>query len=108
MENTQLLHECKKDRDEYLLQVIAESQVGNDAISSILLPVNRDISGEYDMDDSDDLLELPENLDEYTASTTNATKKSTESKCIEKKYIDTVENIGRFTEMNRDYDFKVI
>ncbi|CAF4660230.1 unnamed protein product, partial [Rotaria sp. Silwood2] len=32
IENIQLLHECKKDRDEHLLQVIAEAQVDNDAI----------------------------------------------------------------------------
>jgi hypothetical protein len=58
IENIQLLHECKKDRDEHLLQVIAEAQVDNDAIDPVLLPVNQDVHGEYDMDGNDDLLEL--------------------------------------------------
>ena len=39
IENIQLLHECKKDRDEHLLQVIAEAQTDNDAIDPVLLPI---------------------------------------------------------------------
>jgi hypothetical protein len=58
IENIQLLHECKKDRDEHLLQVIAEAQTDNDTIDPRLLPGNRDTYGEHDMDDGHDLLEL--------------------------------------------------
>ena len=83
IENIQLLHECKKDRDEHLLQVIAEAQDNNDAIDPALLPANQDLHGEYDIDNSDDLLELLGNLDEYTTAAVNATKKSTENKYIE-------------------------
>ena len=107
IENIQLLHECKKDRDEHLLQVIAEAQVDNDAIDPVLLPANRDTDGEYDMDDSDDLLELLGNLDEYTAVAANTTKKSTENKYIEET-IEAVENVGRFTQTNSKYYFNVI
>jgi hypothetical protein len=102
IENIQLLHECKKDRDEHLLQVIAEAQTDNDAIDPVLLPANQDVHGEYDMDNSDDLLELLGNLDEYTTTANNATKKSTEDKYIEET-IEAVENVGRFTNMNRKY-----
>ncbi|CAF4941219.1 unnamed protein product, partial [Rotaria sp. Silwood2] len=56
IENIQLLHECKKDRDDHLLQVIAEAQTENDTIDPIILPVNQDVHGEYDADDTDDLL----------------------------------------------------
>ncbi|CAF3834255.1 unnamed protein product [Rotaria sp. Silwood1] len=100
IENIQLLHECKKDRDEHLLQVIAEAQTDNDAIDPILLPANHDVHGECDMDDSEDLLELLRHLDEHTSTAINTTKKSTENKYIEET-IATVENVGRFTHLNK-------
>ena len=46
IENIQLLHECKKDRDEHLLKVIAEAQAENDTIDSVLLPTNQDAYGD--------------------------------------------------------------
>ncbi|CAF5039162.1 unnamed protein product [Rotaria sp. Silwood1] len=101
IENIQLLHECKKDRDEHLLQVIAEAQVDTDSIDPVLLPANHDIHGECDMDDSDDLLELLGNLDEYTTAAVDATKKSTENKYIEET-VEAVENVGRFSHTNND------
>ncbi|CAF4795943.1 unnamed protein product [Rotaria socialis] len=99
IENIHLLHECKKDRDKHLLQVIAESQLENGAIDPVRLPANQGVDGEYDIDDSDQLLELLGNLDEYTTTTANANKKSTENKYIEET-IEAVENVGRFSHMN--------
>jgi hypothetical protein len=99
IENIQLLHECKKDRDEHLLQVIAEAQTDNDAIDPVLLPANQHVDGEDDMDDGEDLLELLGNLDEYTVAAINATKKSTEDKYIEET-IEAVEYVGRFSHLN--------
>ena len=107
IENIQLLHECKKDRDEHLLQVIAEAQTDNDVIDPVLLPANQDINGEYDMDNSEDLLELLGNIDEYTNAAINATKKSTEDKYIEEA-IEAVENVGRFSHIDSKYYFKMI
>jgi hypothetical protein len=98
IENIQLLHECKKDRDEHLLQVIADAQAENDTIDPVLLPANRDINGgDYDSeDDNEDLLELLGNLNEYNVAAANAMKKSTEKIYIEET-IEAVENVGRFT-----------
>jgi hypothetical protein len=107
IENIQLLHECKKDRDEHLLQVIADAQTDNDAIDPVLLPANQDVDGEYDMDDSEDLFELLGNLDEYTTAAINAAKKSTEDKYIEET-IEAVENVGRFSHINSEYYFNMI
>ncbi|CAF5086178.1 unnamed protein product, partial [Rotaria sp. Silwood1] len=76
-------------RDEHLLQVIAEAQTDNDAIDRFLLPANQDIDGEHDADDTEDLLELLGNIDEYTTTAINATKKSTEDKYVE----ETVEAV---------------
>ncbi|CAF0996414.1 unnamed protein product [Rotaria sordida] len=102
IENIQLLHECKKDRDDHLLQVIAEAQVDNDAINPVPLPAKHDVHGKYDMDDSDDLLELLGNLDEYTTAAVNTTRKTTENKYIEKT-IEAVKNVGRFNHTNTYY-----
>ena len=107
IENIQLLHECKKDRDEHLLQVTAEAQTENDAIDPALLPANRDIHGEYDADENDDLLELIGGLDEYTTIAINATKKSTENKYIEET-IEAVGNVGRFAHVDRECNFRIM
>ncbi|CAF1554069.1 unnamed protein product, partial [Adineta ricciae] len=41
IDNIQLLHECKKDRDEHLVKVITEAQVENDTIEPELFPKNQ-------------------------------------------------------------------
>ncbi len=104
IENIQLLHECKKDRDEHLLQVIAEAQTDNDAIDPVFVPSNQHAFDEDEMYDSEDLLELLGNLDEYTNGAINATRKTTEDKYIEET-IQAVENVGRFSNVNCKYYF---
>ena len=99
IKNIQLLHGCKKDRDEHLLQVIAEAQADNGSIDAMFLPANPAVHSEYDMDNSDELLELLGTLDEYTIAAANASKKSTENIYIEQT-IEAVENVGRFTDMH--------
>ncbi|CAF3851983.1 unnamed protein product [Rotaria sp. Silwood1] len=89
-------------RDKHLLKVIIEAEVDNGAIDPVLLPVNHDVHGEYNMDGSDDLLELLGNLDEYTTVAVNTTRKTTESKYIEET-IEAVENVGRFNHTNMHY-----
>ncbi len=102
IENIQLLHECKKDRDEHLLQVIAEAQVENDSIAPELLPANQGDHGEYEVDDIDDLIQLIGSVDEFTTVGVNATKKSTESVYI-RETVEAVERVGRFNHINRKY-----
>ncbi|CAF4080502.1 unnamed protein product [Rotaria sordida] len=82
--------------------VIAEAQIDNNAIDPVLLPAKHDVHGEYDMDDSNDLLELLGNLDEYTTAAVNTTRKTTENKYIEET-IEAVENVGRFNHTNTYY-----
>ncbi|CAF1468535.1 unnamed protein product [Adineta ricciae] len=102
IENIQLLHECKKDRDEHLLQVIAKAQVENDSIDPVLLPSNQDDHDEHEIDDIDDLIQLIGNVDEFTTASINATKKSTENTYI-RETVEAVEKVGRFNHMNQ-YD----
>jgi len=100
IENIQLLHECKKDRDEHLLKVIAEAQVDNDSIEPTFIPSNQGADGEYEVDDIDDLIQLIGSVDEFTAAAINATKKSTENVYI-RETVEAVEKVGRFNHMNR-------
>ena len=99
IENIQLLRECKKERDEHLLQVIAEAQTENDAIDPVFVPSSQHVFHEDEMDDSEDLLELLGNLDEYTNAAINATRKTTEDEYIEET-IRAVEKVGRFSDVN--------
>ncbi|CAF1484221.1 unnamed protein product, partial [Adineta steineri] len=99
IENIQLLHECKKDRDEHLLQVITEAQTENDTIDPELVIPSRNRRDEYDdTSDNEDLLELLGNLNEYTTNALNSTKKTTENIYIEET-IEAVEKVGRFTHI---------
>lgn len=100
IENIQLLHECKKDRDDHLLQVIAEAQTENDTIDPVILPENQDIDNEYNADDSSDLIELLGNLADCTFELSNASRKSAENKYI--KAIEAVERVGRFINLNSE------
>lgn len=52
IDNIQLLHECKKDRDMHLQQVINNAQT-NDNIDPHIIPRNMRIDSDYDEDDSD-------------------------------------------------------
>lgn len=99
IENIQLLHECRKDRDEHLLQVITEAQTDNDEIDPVLLPSDQNVDGEYDIDDNEGLSELLNNIDEYTITAINAGKKTTEDKYIQET-IEAVEKVGRFSDIN--------
>ena len=100
IENIQLLHECRKDRDEHLLQVITEAQTDGDAIDPVLLPPHRSRDDDEDeMDDNEGLSELLDNIDEYTTAAINTNKRTTEEQYIQET-IETVEKVGRFNDGN--------
>lgn len=101
IENIQLLHECKKDRDEHLLQVIAEAESENNSVETELLPQNSNSHEEYDIEDAEDLLELLGQLDEQTALRASA-KDSSERRYIQET-VQAVENVGRFAETTSEY-----
>lgn len=105
IENIQLLHECKKDRDEHLMQVITENQTEGDIIDPRLLPSDQNMNGEYE-DDDDNLLELIGKLDEYTTVAAIAAKTSTEKVYIEET-IKTVEDVGRFSHVRSECHFDI-
>ena len=93
------MHECKKDRDEHLLQVITEAQTDGDAIDSVLLPPHRTRDDEDEMDDNEGLSELLDNIDDYTTAAINANKRTTEEQYIQET-IEAVDKVGRFNDVN--------
>ena len=103
IENIQLLYECRKDRDEHLLQVITEAQTGDDGIDPVLLPSDQNFHGGDDIDNNEGLSELLKNIDEYidkyTTTVINAGKRITEDQYIQET-IETVETVGRFSNIN--------
>ena len=98
IENIQLLHECKKDRDEHLLQVITQAENDNDEVDPVLLPSDRNNGDECDAYDHEDLSELLNNLDEYTTTGIDVGKKTTEEKYVQET-IEAVEKVGRFKDI---------
>ena len=86
--------------------MISEVQTESDTINPIILPVNQDFDGEYNPDDSNDLLELLGNLDDCTAALANDSRESAENKYIEDP-IETLESVGRFTNVNGKSYFNV-
>lgn len=100
IENIQLLHECKKERDEHLLQVIAEVEDDNDTIDPLLFQTNQNVHDEYDnVEDDEDFLDILGSLDDSTLLASNTTKRSTERIYIEET-VEAVENVGRFSQTN--------
>ena len=55
IENIQLLHECKTDRDAHLQQIIANTQ-SNDQIEPLLFPQNMRINSDDEDEDVDQIL----------------------------------------------------
>lgn len=96
IENIQLLHECKKDRDEHLLQVIAESQTENDVVDPQLLPENSVSNEEGEIEDPEYFLELLGQLDERMLVAASA-KDSSEGRYVQET-IQAVERVGRFVD----------
>ncbi|CAF1489020.1 unnamed protein product [Adineta ricciae] len=100
VENIQLLHECRKDRDEHLLQVITEAQTDDSEIDLVLLPSDHNFDDEGDnTDDNEVLSELLNNIHEYTTTAMNVSKRTTEDQYVQEA-IEAVEKVGRFSISN--------
>ncbi|CAF1518316.1 unnamed protein product, partial [Didymodactylos carnosus] len=65
IDNIQLLHECRKDRDEHLIQVIEQTKAADDNIDSVYIPKNFARDDLSEMDDSEDLVALLEFNDDH-------------------------------------------
>ena len=102
IQNIQLLHECKKQRDEHLLQVISQDQT-DDAVDPILLP-----NGPTDDDDDNEGSNADELLQMLSISNENTIKTSLETlNTREQRYIDealhSIDNTDRFSMISKSH-----
>ncbi|CAF4542369.1 unnamed protein product, partial [Rotaria magnacalcarata] len=98
IENIQLLHECKHDRDEHLRQVLVEAQSGN-SIDPVLIPNYYEEDQNTEEDDPEQLLQM---LSIVNVATTNAYSASNSNQ--EQRYLNdalqAIDNTDRFTLLN--------
>lgn len=108
IENIQLLHECKKNRDDHLLQVIAEGDSESDVIDPLLFETNQNAQDEYnDAEDDEDFLDLLGTLDDCNILVSDSGKRTSEKIYIEET-VKAVENVGRFDHRSGMYNHNVI
>ncbi|CAF5163821.1 unnamed protein product, partial [Rotaria magnacalcarata] len=67
LENIQLLHECKHDRDEHLRQVLVEAQTDN-SIDPVLIPNYYEEDQNTEEDDPEQLLQMLSIVNEATTN----------------------------------------
>ena len=106
IQNIQLLHECRKQRDEHLLQVITEAQT-DDKIDSILLPNCPTENDENDENDPEELLQMLDFIDESIMAV-----------CVEplstreQRYMDnalySIDNTDRFALLSSEFALRFI
>ncbi|CAF3216047.1 unnamed protein product [Rotaria sp. Silwood2] len=98
IQNIQLLHECKHDRDEHLSQVLMEAQ-SDSSIDPVLIPSYYEEDQNIEEDDPEQLLQM---LSIVNESTTNAYSESIGNQ--EQRYLNdalqAINNTDRFALLN--------
>ncbi|CAF3356291.1 unnamed protein product [Rotaria socialis] len=101
IENIQLLHECKNDRDEHLHQIITEAPT-NIKIDPILIPSCYEIDENNPEDDSEELLQMLSLVNESTIKAYSASLSSHEQRYL----FDALEAIDKTTRFGSLNDYK--
>ncbi|CAF2751820.1 unnamed protein product [Rotaria sp. Silwood2] len=105
IENIQLLHECKKGRDEHLLQVIQEDDAGNIDPQLVL---QHQINNNVDEDEIDDILNMIASIgDAVQATDVPATIIKSETAYFN-ELLTTISNTNRFPYLINDVQQQLI
>ena len=98
IENIQLLHECKTDRDAHLQQIIVNTQ-SNDQIEPRLFPQNMRIDSDDEDEDADQTLLHLDFLDDLTDNNRKSIVGSFSEKeqLYQNEAIRCLEEVGRFS-----------
>ena len=99
IDNIQLLHECKNDRDEHLLRVITESD-GDNKIDPILISSGREENEQED--DPEELLQMLGFVDENTTRTFSVSLGNHEQRYLHEA-LQTIDNTDRFSSLNSEF-----
>lgn len=98
IDNIQLLHECKSERDEHLLRVITE--IDNDGtIDPILIPECNERNTEDLEDDSEELLEMISFVDETTTKKYSVSLNTPEQRYLHEA-LQIIDETDRFSLLN--------
>ena len=101
IENIQLLHECKNDRDEHLHQIIAEAQADIN-IDPILIPTCYEDGGNNPEDDPEELLQMLSLVNEATIKSYSASLSSHEQRYLFDA-LEAIDKTTRFGSLNREF-----
>ncbi|CAF2905994.1 unnamed protein product [Rotaria sp. Silwood2] len=98
IENIELLHECKHDRDEHLHQVLLEAQNDN-SIDPILMPNYYEGDENAEEDDPEQLLQMLSIVNEITTNTYSALTVTHEQRYVHDA-LQAIDNTDRFALLN--------
>ncbi|CAM2727278.1 unnamed protein product [Rotaria socialis] len=98
IENIQLLHECKHDRDEDLRQVLAEAQSDN-SIDPVLIPNYYEEDRNTEEDDPEQLLQMLSIVNETTTNAYSASNGNPEQRYLNDA-LQAIDNTDRFALLN--------
>ncbi|CAF4359926.1 unnamed protein product [Rotaria magnacalcarata] len=98
IENIQLLHECKHDRDEHLRQVLVEAQSGN-SIDPVLIPNYYEEDQNTEEDDPEQLLQMLSTVNEATTNAYSALNGNQEQRYLYDA-LQAIDNTDRFALLN--------
>lgn len=101
IENIQLLHECRKDRDEHLLQVINEAEI-DPKFDPILLPNCPMGNDDNDEDRAGELLQMIDFVNEDTMVACLAPANTREQRYINDA-LHSIENTDRFAHLTSEF-----
>ncbi|CAF5118861.1 unnamed protein product [Rotaria magnacalcarata] len=101
IENIQLLHECKNDRDEHLHQIITETPT-NIKIDPILIPSCYEIDENNPEDDSEELLQMLSLVNESTIKAYSASLSSHEQRYLFDA-LEAIDKTTRFGSLNGEF-----
>ncbi|CAF4345383.1 unnamed protein product, partial [Rotaria magnacalcarata] len=98
IENIQLLHECKHDRDEHLRQVLVEAQSDNN-IDPVLIPNYYEEDQNTEEDDPEQLLQMLSIVNEATTNAYSASNDNQEQRYLNDA-LQAIDNTDRFALLN--------
>ncbi|CAF4614307.1 unnamed protein product, partial [Rotaria socialis] len=98
IENIQLLHECKHDRDEHLRQVLVEAQSDN-SIDPVLIPNYYEEDQNTEEDDPEQLLQMLSIVNESTTNAYSASNGNQEQRYLNDA-LQAIDNTDRFALLN--------
>lgn len=101
IENIQLLHECKRDRDEHLRQVLVEAQ-SDSSIDPVLISNYYEEDQNNEEDDPEELLQMLSIVNETTTNAYSASIGNQEQRYLNDA-LEAIHNTDRFASLNSEY-----